>query len=403
MSTPDPSETDVHEVISAVRMCSKTRKDKQNTVLDPYFGAARWFPLYLDPFTPLIMVFHANNDDSDSTLGSDKGLDKETRKYHLELFDNFMSLVPGFLDLIISLQDHTDALQSFISQLSAAAGEARSEDTNSIKTNTPLYLLVDPQQDVLQPPIPKDCKDSRGFNHAVTAQMLCPMRLIKKFDRDPQLFMERVKDGQIKIRALDYASWMYDTDMYDPEEIDRGLLRGYFLLRVYRHIFTGPATATSLKHPGSKKSKGIIHHLAYPTPRTIAYAAIQARLALSAAPKWGIVDSDFNLETLFFTIVDLFEDDPKDEWAVSMLEWWRIQVPRLSENAKRTVDEMTEHEYNESDVNVLREQRAARRQCLLEEGTPPQDGQTSESDTGFNNPPTNSREPTPSSSDPPYG
>lgn len=41
--------------------------------------------------------------------------------------------------------------------------------------------------------------------------------------------MENVKDGWIKITAFNYASWMYDTEMYDPDEIDRGLLRGYFL------------------------------------------------------------------------------------------------------------------------------------------------------------------------------
>ncbi|KAF8881882.1 hypothetical protein BD779DRAFT_1445162 [Infundibulicybe gibba] len=124
--------------------------------------------------------------------------------------------------------------------------------------------------------------------------------------------------------SLDYASWMYDVEMYDPEEIDKGLLRGYFLLRAYRHIFSGPTSALSpTESRGTRNSKGIIHRLICPTPRTIAYAAIQARLALSSAPKWSVIDGNFSLEELFYNIVELFENDPKDAWAVETLEWWK--------------------------------------------------------------------------------
>jgi hypothetical protein len=39
-------------------------------------------------------------------------------------------------------------------------------------------------------------------------------------------------DGTIKVVADDWPAFLYDESMYDPEEIDKGLLRGYFLLRV---------------------------------------------------------------------------------------------------------------------------------------------------------------------------
>jgi hypothetical protein len=39
-------------------------------------------------------------------------------------------------------------------------------------------------------------------------------------------------DGTIKIVADDWPSFLYEEGVYDPNEIDKGLLRGHFLLRV---------------------------------------------------------------------------------------------------------------------------------------------------------------------------
>lgn len=38
-------------------------------------------------------------------------------------------------------------------------------------------------------------------------------------------------------------SFVYDEKSYDPHNILKGLFRGFFLVRVFRHIFTGPRTA----------------------------------------------------------------------------------------------------------------------------------------------------------------
>jgi len=46
-------------------------------------------------------------------------------------------------------------------------------------------------------------------------------------------------DGTIKIVAEDWPSFLYEQDLYDPNEIDKGLLRGYFLLRVCVFTFRG--------------------------------------------------------------------------------------------------------------------------------------------------------------------
>jgi hypothetical protein len=45
-------------------------------------------------------------------------------------------------------------------------------------------------------------------------------------------FMTMVNDGQIAIKASKWPSFMYDEDEYDEERAERGLCKGYFLVRV---------------------------------------------------------------------------------------------------------------------------------------------------------------------------
>ena len=53
--------------------------------------------------------------------------------------------------------------------------------------------------------------------------------------------MDRVEDGTVQITDEDFPSFLYDIETaYDEENEDIGLFHGFLLVRVYRHIFTGP-------------------------------------------------------------------------------------------------------------------------------------------------------------------
>ena len=87
--------------------------------------------------------------------------------------------------------------------------------------------------------------------------------------------MDRVKDGSIQITDKDLPSFLYESETaYDEENEDMGLFRGFLLVRVYRHIFTGPSSAMN---PTVKvnKSKARKFKLTEVTGRTIAYASVQ--------------------------------------------------------------------------------------------------------------------------------
>jgi hypothetical protein len=87
--------------------------------------------------------------------------------------------------------------------------------------------------------------------------------------------MDRVEDGSIQITEEFFPSFLYEKDMlYDEDNDDLGLFRGYLLIRVYRHIFTGPSSAMD---PMAKvnKSKTRKFKLTEVTGKTIAYASVQ--------------------------------------------------------------------------------------------------------------------------------
>jgi hypothetical protein len=125
-------------------------------------------------------------------------------------------------------------------------------------------------------------------------------------------YMEQVQDGKIKIKTAHYPTFLYDEAVdYDPNEIDKGLCRGHFLLRVsrgfltvkqikksfpfqlYRHIFTGPSSAVQKVRKASKRSKAQIHGMTEVTGRTIAYACVQVSvLAIMLALRLNAVIRD---------------------------------------------------------------------------------------------------------------
>jgi hypothetical protein len=93
--------------------------------------------------------------------------------------------------------------------------------------------------------------------------------------------MDRVEDGTVQITDEDFPSFLYEIETaYDEENEDIGLFRGFLLVRVYRHIFTGPSSAMN---PTAKvnKSKARKFRLTEVTGRTIAYACVQVRDCVS--------------------------------------------------------------------------------------------------------------------------
>jgi len=84
-------------------------------------------------------------------------------------------------------------------------------------------------------------KDTRGFCHHSTARLLCPRHMLKEFDKDREQFCHDVLNANRIILHGDWPAFLYPEEGYDEEIIDKGLLRGPFLVSVsipINYIFT---------------------------------------------------------------------------------------------------------------------------------------------------------------------
>lgn len=152
---------------------------------------------------------------------------------------------------------------------------------------------------------------------------------------------------------------MYDEAQFDEDRVGRGLCRGYFLVRVFRHIFTGPLSAITGESKGSRASKGQIHGLTEVTGRMIVYAAVQARFFLCPIEQWKRYDDNFYQDAFFKNIVKLFEAKPQHRWVKETLAWWNQQVPGLTRRSgkrKRAEKKSGQHSSDEEAVNEVSEE-----------------------------------------------
>ncbi|KAG1865605.1 hypothetical protein C8R48DRAFT_557262, partial [Suillus tomentosus] len=118
-------------------------------------------------------------------------------------------------------------------------------------------------------------------------------------------------------------AFLYDESMLDPTRKRQGCLRGYYLKRVFCHIFTGPSSTISANaHKGNKAPKGRMHGMTSPLPRAIAYAAVQAYFQLSSATQWRQQIEDFDLVLFYDRVVDMFEGNPNGQWVEETLIHW---------------------------------------------------------------------------------
>ena len=175
-----------------------------------------------------------------------------------------------------------------------------------------------------------------------------------------------------------------------------GLFRGFLLVRVYRHIFTGPSSAMdpSVK---ANKSKAKKFKLTDVTGRTITYACIQVHIsdlsfhsvllhsnvadwsqrhihiAITSMGQWSTSDNLFNLQEFYETVVDMFEKEPQHPWVINTLKWWneydflrfcfntsnictnnvRRQVPGLRPGARKRKKQAESNGRNQGHQNPL--------------------------------------------------
>ncbi|KAG2102544.1 uncharacterized protein F5147DRAFT_655002 [Suillus discolor] len=307
--TPEPS--DVSGTSIHFQDLLKDLSSGASGPIEPYLHAARWFPLAIDPFAVLEDVLYEGMEAEFSEFLADtsdqseeaSGSDNRQKELCIKQYKELVKLVPTFSDVISGFEKVSSAMDNFIHVLTCAANDARSDDTGSLT------------------------------QEGLTARLLCPMRMLDVFDKNPQDFVDKVKEGQITITVAKLPAYLYNESMLDPARKNRGCLRGYYLKRrVFHHIFTGPSSAISATaHKGTKAPKGRIHGMTSPLPRAIVYAAVQ----LSSATQWRQQVEDFDLVLLYDQVVDMFEENSTNkQWAQETLDHWKSETPGLLQHGR---------------------------------------------------------------------
>jgi len=71
--------------------------------------------------------------------------------------------------------------------MSEAAGGARSDDCGGLKHIGLTYVCLNPETDVILPPIVKSLsKSDRGLNHKTLGGLMCPRSMLRAYHEDPR-------------------------------------------------------------------------------------------------------------------------------------------------------------------------------------------------------------------------
>ncbi|GBE86158.1 hypothetical protein SCP_0900350 [Sparassis crispa] len=298
--------------------------DKTDTTvfhpLKAYHDGTRFIPCIIGPFArpmqalQLGLLLQQDDDDEldPQTKDTFSSMDDDEREELIYTFDTLLSFIPGLKDQL----------------LNHYAPDARGDHLGSLRERIINYL---PDFGAEYPAMkPQDSKWKCGFQSTTTVRLLCPQSMLAEFLNEPDNFCCQVRDGEIDTASDEFPSFLYDQALYNPDELDAGLLRGPLLLSCFKSLFTGPGSvllnhgdregrSSRPGHPPLAKK----YDMTQVSPRSIAYVAVLVRFLLNSQQSWSNIDLNFDLEQFFFEILRLFQDE---EWGQATLEWWNKAV-----------------------------------------------------------------------------
>ncbi|KAJ3527054.1 hypothetical protein NMY22_g9925 [Coprinellus aureogranulatus] len=140
-----------------------------------------------------------------------------------------------------------------------------------IQGRRPIYVLPDPDNDVLIPRLlHHDHKFERGFNHNAFGRALVPIQY-----RDPSAFRAKIKNGKVAVTEEDLPSSLFHNGIdYDTDNPTNGFGTGLIFLGYLNHELVGPTSSHGGPPKGSKPSKAVSWKVEKITPRIVASVAV---------------------------------------------------------------------------------------------------------------------------------
>ncbi|KAG1891596.1 uncharacterized protein F5891DRAFT_1131556 [Suillus fuscotomentosus] len=269
----------------------------------------------------------------------------DVRREH-RVFMNLIDSYPGLLDRLTKGEEediiHVGEL------LGKGASGARGDDTKTLKSAVLEWLV--PRGQVVIPPLSRNIKSDRGFNHEVTGALLCPAGL----DWSNIETKQGLKSGETAVSGDQWPVFLYAGYEYDSEDPWKGLLRSEILIFGYKHVFTSPSSVD--KEPKATRSgNAYLHGMKCVTQGSLAYIATQVRFSLSSSSVFSCTDTVTDSENFYHSILDLLEDPDESEEVADLMTWWTRRIFPNSSSSLRSISK-------NSALSKIREKRAALRE-----------------------------------------
>ncbi|KAG1791016.1 uncharacterized protein HD556DRAFT_1241238 [Suillus plorans] len=251
----------------------------------------------------------------------------EERREH-RVFEQLIESYPGLLE---QLKNGSEEEILHVGELigKGAAG-VRGDDTKTLKSA--VLDWISPKGEAIRPPLHRNSKIERRFNHELTGSLLCPAGLDWN---DPQT-KDNLRSGELLVCGDQWPVFLYAHHTYDAEDLWCGLLRSRLLVCAYKHVFTSPSSVD--REPKATRSGNAhLHGMNSVTVASIAYIATQVRFALTSLSVFSRTDTATNSETFYHSLLDLLEDPEESKEVDELLVWWNRQVFPTSSAAKRPI------------------------------------------------------------------
>ncbi|RDB22948.1 hypothetical protein Hypma_009802 [Hypsizygus marmoreus] len=253
----------------------------------------------------------------------DESFTAEERR-QFRVFRALLQMIPCIEERIINGDDGEPAHVADMIQKGAAS--ARSDDTKSLKG--PIIDWITPRDQPLRPPLARNVKIDRGFNHEVTGALLCPAELNWS---DPEI-KQQLRSGERAVLGDQWPIFLYANCKYDPEDPWEGLLRNTLLVSAST---VAPHRSMEKEPKATRSENARLHGMTKATTGSIAYIATQTRFALCSSAVFSRTDTVTDSERFYSSILDLLEDPEEKAEVDRLLAWWNQQIfPNYSTGRK---------------------------------------------------------------------
>ncbi|KAG2122018.1 hypothetical protein BD769DRAFT_1629280 [Suillus cothurnatus] len=258
----------------------------------------------------------------------------------------FMELIDSYPSLLDRLTNGEEEDVIHVGELlGKGASGARGDDTKTLKSAVLEWLV--PRGQAVIPPLSRNIKFDRGFNHEVTGALLCPAGL----DWSNPEIKQNLKSGETAVRGDQWPVFLYAGYEYDPEDPWKGLLKSEILIFGFKHVFTSPSSVD--KEPRATRSgNAYLHGMKSVTKGSLAYIATQVRFSLSSSSVFSRTDTVTDSENFYHSILDLLEDPDECEEVVELMTWWTRRIFPNSSHSQRSIS-------TNSALSKIRAKRAA--------------------------------------------